>query len=358
MGLHLIVAAAALAQPSAAPLLVDSAKPRPDLAALFVRRSGWTGADGAYSVALGPKRTLWLFGDTWIGRVEDGKRVGARMVNNSAAWQDLGGEPTPRFFWEDTGQAPAAILRPEVAGEWYWPGDAAMVDGKLYIFCRVLRRKEHGPPAFQFDWFADDLLRVDNPNDEPTKWKLERRRLSSDLKLGVACCLDGDYFYAYGFVPGPHRPLESPLVVARLSRSKLATLDMQDWQCLGKAGWTTDLKAAEPIFRDAATEMSVQRLRGIDGWLAVYMPLGISGDVAARHAARPEGPWSAPLKVYRCPKEAKDVFLYAAKGHAELAERDGQLIVTYCRNIGALGEHIKRPEIYTPQVVEIQLRQK
>jgi hypothetical protein len=54
----------------------------------------------------------------------------------------------------------------------------------------------------------------------------------------------------------------------------------------------------------------------------------------------------------------KDVFLYAGKGHAELAERDGQLIVTYCRNIGALGEHVKHPEIYAPQVIEVQLRKK
>src|SRR5262245_41790040 len=83
------------------PLEVESAKPRADLTALFICTSGWTGSDGAYSVALGPKRTLWLFSDTWIGRVENGRRVGARMVNNSAAWLDLGGEPSMRFFWDD-----------------------------------------------------------------------------------------------------------------------------------------------------------------------------------------------------------------------------------------------------------------
>jgi hypothetical protein len=353
-----LIAALVLADPPAAPLVVESAKPRPDLTALFVRTSGWTGSDGAYSIALGPKRSLWLFGDTWIGRVEDGRREEARMVNNSAAWMDLGGEANMQFFWDNSGKDPAALLKPEKAGEWYWPGDGAVIDGKLYLFCHVLRRKEQGPPAFQFDWFADDLLCINNPNEEPAKWKFERRRLSSDLKFGVACCFDGDHFYAYGNVPGPRKPLDAPLAVARIRKDKLAKLDMSAWETHGKDGWTSDLRLAEPIFRDGATEMSVQRLRGIDGWLAVYMPLGISHDIVVRHAERPEGPWSAPLKVYRCPDEAKDVFLYAGKGHAELAERDGQLIVTYCRNLGALGEHIKRPEIYAPQVVEVQLRKK
>jgi hypothetical protein len=48
----LLLAPLILAQPPA-PLVVESAKPRADLTALFVRNSGWTGSDGAYSVALG-----------------------------------------------------------------------------------------------------------------------------------------------------------------------------------------------------------------------------------------------------------------------------------------------------------------
>src|SRR5687768_4561511 len=101
------------------------------------------------------------------------------------------------------------------------------------------------------------------------------------------------------------------MLAARIHRDRLAKLDMDGWECRGNDGrWTADLKAAAPIFRDGATEMSVQRVRGIDGYVAVYMPLGLSADIAVRHALRPEGPWSAPLKVYRCPKEAKDVFVY------------------------------------------------
>ena len=54
---------------------------------LFHAKHGWIGADGAYSVALTNDTTLWLFSDTFIGEVRGGKRVNARMINNSVALQ-------------------------------------------------------------------------------------------------------------------------------------------------------------------------------------------------------------------------------------------------------------------------------
>jgi hypothetical protein len=49
----------------AGPPKVDSAVPAPDLDALFKRADGWIGGDGAYSIAVSPKRTLWLSSDSW-----------------------------------------------------------------------------------------------------------------------------------------------------------------------------------------------------------------------------------------------------------------------------------------------------
>ena len=64
----------------AEPPVVKSAAPAPELDALFQRADGWIGADGAYSVALSPQRTLWLFSDTWVGKVRDGRRTDATIV--------------------------------------------------------------------------------------------------------------------------------------------------------------------------------------------------------------------------------------------------------------------------------------
>ncbi len=64
-----------------------SVEPLPEYDALFCREKGWTGADAAYSVALADDVTLWLYGDTWIGDIVDGRHKGATMVNNSVGLQ-------------------------------------------------------------------------------------------------------------------------------------------------------------------------------------------------------------------------------------------------------------------------------
>ena len=359
MNTFLLAIASLFGEPPAAPIEVVSAKPLPAFTARFVRNDGWTGSDGAYSIPLGPKRTLWLFGDTWIGRVENGKRVQSRMINNSAAWQDLGDSREPmQFFWDDAREAPTAILKPLDGKTWHWPGDGAMVDGKLYLFVHVLRHKEKGAPGFQFDWFADELWQIANPEAEPPKWQVKRGWLPDAMHWGNACYFDGEYLHAFGSMT-TKRPLEAPLGLARIHREKLAKLDLTAWEYRVEGGrWSGKSAGLEPIIRDGASEFSVQRLRGIDGLVMVNIPLGLGSNIVVRHSSKPEGPWSATVSAYQVPKQADKVYVYAAKGHSELATKDGQLIITYCRNIGELREHVTRPELYAPQVVELMLKMK
>ena len=77
-------------------------EPAPEWDALFDRDSGWTGADGIYSIPLdgndglaaaGPaSRTLFLFSDTAIGEVapNDRRLPGTTLVNNTLAIFALG----------------------------------------------------------------------------------------------------------------------------------------------------------------------------------------------------------------------------------------------------------------------------
>jgi hypothetical protein len=353
----------ALGQPTAEPpIVLESAKPYPALTRQFVRTDGWTGADGAVTIPLSATRTLWLFGDTFIGRVEAGKRVAPKMVNNTAAWQDLTGDKAMRFFWGSVGDKPKALLVPKDEGIYYWPGDGAIIDGKLYLFVKTVRPNEKGAPAFQFDWFANDFLTIGNPAAEPTAWQVESRRLphgDADPRLGAACLLEGDYLYAYGLFPTKLcKRFEAPLMVARIRKDQVAKGGGWEYWCRdGKElQWSDKAANLEPLFRDGAPEFTVGRIEGIPGFVAVYIPLGLGRDIVLRHATRPEGPWSAPLKLFRCPDEDKGVFQYAAKHHPELATEAGQIIVTYCRNTGKFGDHMTRPELYAPQAVEIRVK--
>src|SRR6266851_3741355 len=245
------------------PIALESAKPHPAFTRQFVRTDGWTGADGAVSIPLSATRTLWLFGDTFIGRVEAGKRVAPKMINNTAAWQDLTGDKPMRFFWGGADDKPKALVAPKDDGLWYWPGDGAVVDGRLYLFVKTVSRNDKGAPGFQFDWIANDLLTIRSPADEPTAWHVESRRLpnsDADPRLGVACLVDGDYLYAYGLFPAKLcKRLEAPLMVARISKEHLAKGDGWEYWCRdGKEpNWSDKPANLEPLFRDGASELSV-----------------------------------------------------------------------------------------------------
>ncbi len=171
--------------------------------AAFTRSNGWTGADVAGSVALGGGRTLWLFGDTWIGSIADGHHVpGAKLVNNSIAVQVSNGRmniapgaDALQFYWGSAGpqDAPTAWIVPDARianrnsappgakpeSTWYWPtGGGALIDGsdgkrRLVIFYFHLGKRagEHG--IWNFQSVGSSLVLVDNFDEPPEKWRAD-----------------------------------------------------------------------------------------------------------------------------------------------------------------------------------------
>src|ERR1039457_7215774 len=96
-------------------------KAAPEWDALFQREAGWIGADGAYSIPLGGDTTLWLFSDTFVGKVKEGKRLDACMINNSIALQR--GTNAPEFFYGKTADGkPASFIKPQQGpqNDYFW----------------------------------------------------------------------------------------------------------------------------------------------------------------------------------------------------------------------------------------------
>ncbi|MFC1724604.1 DUF5005 domain-containing protein [candidate division KSB1 bacterium] len=84
--------------------------------ALFTRTSGWTGGDVAHSIPLSDSLTLWVFGDSWVGPVVDGRHYNAAMINNSLAIQK-GKDPVPeniKFYHKEKDGKPASFLNPQI----------------------------------------------------------------------------------------------------------------------------------------------------------------------------------------------------------------------------------------------------
>jgi hypothetical protein len=122
-------------------------KAAPEWDALFQRESGWIGADGVYSIPLTGDTTLWLFSDTFVGKVKDGKRLDARMINNSIALQR--GTNQPEFFYGTAADGqPASFIKPEHGSrrDYFWLCHGVRTTRGLYFFLQRVVTVKPGTP--------------------------------------------------------------------------------------------------------------------------------------------------------------------------------------------------------------------
>ena len=340
-----------------------SVEPLPEYDALFTRTEGWTGADAAYSVALADDVTLWLYDDTWIGDIVDGKHKDATMVNNTVALQH-GKDPSTasvEFFWQRTkeGEA-AAFIRPTDGVGWFWISDGIVADGKLYLFLmQIIETGEKD--VFGFKHIGTWLGEVENPHDEPLTWRIKQYKIpygryskDGNLFFGSAVMRDGDFVYIYGAGEDWSKGMSGrSMIVARVRIDEMA--DFETWRFLSNGNWQADMAGITEHFDGAGTECSVCYQPAIKQYVVVYTEDGMSRNILMRLSPTPVGPWSDAYKVYECPEYDwhPSYFCYAAKAHPEISSKD-ELIVTYVCNSTDFWKMATDARIYQPRFLKIK----
>lgn len=349
--------------------------PAPEWESLFVRTDGWTGADGAATIPLPGDRTLWLFGDTWIGPVRDGRHVeGNVMVNNTVAVSAASvTAPKPdgvRFLWGGAPGKPAAWAVPTQKDEWFWPASGGAIvpgpDGKdrLLLFMARLARLDQSDSIWNFDGKGSSVVIVKNPADDPERWDTSQGTLNS-YRRGERPITWGA---ATAVVPGPVGPdllvygidgasnLNKKVLLARASAATAER--METWSYLASSGWTSNATDATAIAENVASELSVCRVRfnGRHRWVMVHSEPPLGAGIMVRVAERPEGPWSDAVRVYTCPEPAMDpkIMAYSAKAHPELSVR-GELLISYSVNSTDFWDVAAHADKYRPRFVRLPL---
>lgn len=346
------------------PLLRPTVEVMPAYEALFAGDRGWIGADAVYSAALGPDRIIWLFGDTFIGKVEDGRRLDASIVNNSVAIQTGRSAQTAQVTFHygrhPDGQ-PEAVIEPEDGRGWFWIYDGIRTAGGLYLFLVQIERSED-PTVFGFRLIGNWLGRVENPDEPPELWRIAQKRLpwSTDtgkdqVLFGSALLTIGADLYVYGvrdrLIEGR---LHKGMIVARVPLDQLE--DLSQWRFYADGQWTALHRKASTISDDVANEYSVSYLPRLGRYVLVYSEGGLSPNILARLATEPTGPWGKPIQIYRCPESGWDtrIFCYAGKGHPEVSTEAGELIVTYVTNATELELLEADARLYRPRFLRVR----
>jgi hypothetical protein len=358
--------------------------PDPAWNALFTRTDGWTGADGAATIPLSETRTLWLFGDTWIGAVRDNRHAeGSTIINNTIAIQYVrstnsattiaalsDGGAAPRadsitFHWNASADKPAAWAVPNQPNEWFWPANGIHIQtpagDRLLLFMTRIARRGDDDSVWNFTFRGTSLLIITNPADDPAAWQHTQHTITTfnpgdrDIAWGAAVLhdpADPAHLLIYG--------IDSTHILSRtllLARAPLDTIeDPASWRYHSSRGWSPSLADAAPIARNVGPELTIHYLPELDRFLLTHSEPPLGAGIIARTARTPLGPWSAPKTLYTCPEPAADPrnLVYAAKAHPELSRR-GELLLSYCVNSTDFWHMCAHADLYLPRFVRVPI---
>ena len=350
------------------------AESAPEWNDLFNRTSGWTGADGIYSIPLSGNeypgqskedKTLLLFSDTFIGEVDElGHRHNSVLVNNTYAILDgtLPVDENIDFFWHEQNGIPATLFVPNTptsnSANWYWLMDGLVVGDSVFVFALRLKPGVNFPFALDavnlLSFVIDPMTGIENYRqiDTPLYYKNE----NWEIVLGQAVMpmtyssgnpnADG-YIYVYGPRSGSQK---KDMVVSRCLPEHIS--DFVKYEYWDGESWSADITECAPITSFISQEFSVSPID--DGsFIAVFQ---YNNQVAFRKGESPTGPFGIFQTIWDCPEvlEDVDIFVYNAKAHPHLST-SGDLLISYNVNTWDFWDHFTNAGIYRPRFITLPL---
>ncbi len=325
---------------------------------LFVPQpEGWLGADAAHSIVLDEHRTLWLFGDTFLGKTEDGiRRSQGPHINNCIAIEDRS-ETIPgriEYHWRMEGDSQMAFFppQPDMPGKYYWPTSGLIAADRLLLFCFAM-------DANELTWWVAGtvMIAIDNYTETPDSWTCRYYDLgvgTSSFGIHSAMMLWEDYIYFLGY---QDVSAGRAAILARAPEKLFAQQPdsnlIQYWsKGLFKERWRKDHEDPVPLFLPGITESDIHYIEEWDLFLATtYDPM--QPDIYLTTARLLTGPWTEPVLIYSNPEHV--TMTYAARPHPALSDQINELIISYVTSPASLDLSTEGLDSYRPRFLRVIL---
>jgi len=321
----------------------------PDTAfnALFRREiGGWIAADATYSISLPDGRTLWLFGDTFIGEVAADNSIvdGSDFIRNSAVIQD--GEELTTLFTGTRENPSAFIPTGHPDSTWYWPEHGVVESDSLYLFAAKFRHKDNGGGGFDFEHAGNDIAVLTYPGLEFVRTFPIDASAASGILFGDRILEDTAYTYIYG----RRAEVETNIPYPYVARSAPGEVHLQAWEYFDGTGWSADPPDAKRINDfQVSQQYSVSMYRG--KYILLTQDIWLSPKIYSFTSESPTGPWSNKRLLYTTPETGGSTFTYNAYVHPQF-DRDGEMLMSYNVN-GDFWSIFSNVELYRPRFIRI-----
>ncbi|CAN5313912.1 hypothetical protein BH23BAC1_BH23BAC1_22130 [soil metagenome] len=303
---------------------------------LFTRYGGgWTGGDATYSILLPDGRTLWIFGDTFLGVVNpDRSRPGTGLARNTFVIQD--GDQLTTYVKPDG----SAFISPENKSWWYWPTDGTVFNDTLQVLLSAFRSTGEGG-SFGFEYASIDLALFTLP--DLSLISIERRFTDPTIAFGSCVLESDDYIYIYG---AEKEGLHKYANVARAPGGDLRN----DWEYFNGSNWVSDLNQSAGSFNDVSEQFAVFEDNGHYYMVSSHHLLG--KQIYLFDAPTPVGPWGNKRTIYCTPESGGNRWTYNAFVHPQFTE-NGEILISYNVNSFNFSELFKNADYYRPYFIRV-----
>jgi len=311
---------------------------------------GWIAADATYSIHLPDNRTLWLFGDTFIGEVNGISIVnGSKFIRNSAVIQDGNDLQT---LHGGTSGAPDDYLRTQHPDStWYWPEHGIVENDTLRIIVAKFRHADNGTEGFNFAHAGNDIANLTWPGLEFINAVPLEAHAINGVIYGDRILVDTGYVYIYGRkndpdnfnIPYPH--------MARTTEGNI--MDQSSWEYYDGTGWSSD-PAASKSFQDIPVSQQYSVTTYMGKYILLTQNIWLSPEIFTYVSDTPTGPWKNKTKVYTTPETSGSTFTYNAYAHPQF-NKNNELLISYNVN-GDFWSVFSNVELYRPQFIRVPYR--
>ncbi len=320
---------------------------------------GVTGADGIYSVLLPDGRTVWIFGDTFLGTVNADRSREKRspwFIRNAMAVQD--GDSLRTLYnvidgWESSLVIPPGAPQGKMFSEdslWYWPGDGFIENGKLKVFMTAFYQAVEGNWGFR--WVSANIATFSLPDlklesIDPVSYPCEL-----ELHWGHAVCSgDKNYTYIYGA-----EDKSKNLYVARAPKNNI----LAEWEFYTGKDWVKDSKLSKPMLAIQGSEQfSVFKIK--NKYVLLVQEGGfMTGEICSYYSKSPYKGWKnrKVLSQTRLPDDVKsteNLFAYNSLAHPQFI-KNGELLISQCINSFEVEDVFQDASKYRPVFLRVPVK--
>ena len=312
---------------------------------LRTENGGWVAGDATYSVYLPDGRTLWLFGDSFIGTVNPDSSLasGAKMIRNCAVLQD---EDSMTAMYQGSFEDPDDfVLTNTPDSTWFWP-DHGIVEGDTLRFIFSEFGTGDGEPGWNFEYRDAYVVNFTYPELEFVDIVLLPYYPLNGVMYGDRLMNHDGYTYIYG--RKEHNP-ETHVPYAHIARTPIGELT-GEWDFYNGSEWSDDAASSAWIsFQAVSQQYGVFPHAG--KFVMITQQIWLGGKIYSLTANAPEGPWGNFTELYTTPYPFEDMFTYNAYPHPQFDE-DNALLISYNSN-GDFWEIFNNVELYRPRFIRV-----